>query len=102
MPQTHANFGIGTLVFDRILHAWLRYSAKPGKGSEDKPDRANHHEAQEKIDQAERESALKGVRNEHLQFSSVAAAASLSAGTFSTCISFSACTPVSYYALCGQ
>jgi hypothetical protein len=79
---------------DRILHAWLRYSVKPGKGSQDKPDRGNHHEAQEKIDQAEHESALKGVRNEHLQFSSVAAPVSLSASTFSTCISFSAFTPV--------
>jgi len=59
---------------DRIVHAWLRYSVKPRKGSEDKPDPGNHHEAQEKIDQAEQESALKGVRNEHLQFSSVAAA----------------------------
>jgi len=79
---------------DRLLHAWLRYSVKPGKGSQDKPDRGNHHEAQEKIDQAEHESALKGVRNEHLQFSSVAAPVSLSASTFSTCISFSAFTPV--------
>jgi hypothetical protein len=79
---------------DRILHAWLCYSVKPGKGSEDKPDRGNHHEAQEKIDQAEHESALKGVRNEHLQFSSVAAAVSLSASTFSTYITFSDFTPV--------
>jgi hypothetical protein len=79
---------------DRVLHAWLCYSVKPGKGSEDKPDRGNHHEAQEKIDQAEHESALKGVRNEHLQFSSVAAAVSLSASTFSTYITFSDFTPV--------